>query len=80
MYKPCSDIVSIADGVKHSYLGSGSVKLYLPDNTFLTVINVRHVPTFDYNLLSLRVIEAKGVEIVLKDARCIMYMNREILY
>ena len=72
--------MSIADGVEHSCLGSESIKFCLSEGTFLRVINVRHIPTFDYNLLSLRVMKEKGVKIILKDARYTIYIDREILY
>ena len=78
-YEPCSDTVSIADGVEHSCLGSGSIEFCLPEGTFLRVTNVRHIPTFDCNLLSLGAMEEKGAKIVLKDARCTVYMDGEIL-
>lgn len=40
---------------------------------------MRHVPTFDCNLLSLGALEEKGAEIVLRDARCTVYIDGEIL-
>jgi len=78
-YEPCSDTVSVADGVEHSCIGSGSIDFCLPDGSLLRVTSVRHVPTFDCNLLSLGALEGKGAEIVLKDGRCTVYLDGDVL-
>lgn len=70
MYNPCSDTVSVADGVEHFCMRLESIDFCLLDGSLLKIISIRYVSIFDCNLLSLEVLKDKGAEIILKEDCC----------
>ncbi len=79
MYSPYNITATDVRGNSTSYLRIGEVDFTLLDSILLTLKDVRHVPNFKYNMISLGCLELKGIIIKLKGGRYQLRVSNKIV-